>query len=565
MKRLVAFLFLCLAAPAFAAGEVVFMVNMNYSPEEMAAAKKAAQARGQEFVMVPPESDVRAGNDAGDARADLINELKKAKPGISETDQAAIASNALYYGTDGISDPALRRRLGSRVERYRALTLAVQETEGKRGTIKSQIQEKLRELKAAGKRVDSFLVSAHSDGATLSGETSYALEQTELSALKSAHPELFEVRHVLLLGCYTTTETSTMMWREHFPGASLIAGFEGRAPSRKRPAASNFITDVMAAADRLDKENMRRQEPLGRQAVTQALRALESVRITTSAIDYCTHRVEGIPGVKVSCDDQWLTFGAMVSEMDRRFLSTENPTENPPREVSGTVLRSFYNRLQALCPVENTSYPEDQKQSFKALREQMRDRTLRMIFWWNVHKNFGVYYERDINALSEEMKQLDINEPLPKLDGSLGRKEFLKQVYAVSNGFARKFRDFQGRYASVKDVGPDASDEERAAVKEKREAIEREYAKVQAASERFSQLFTPLVTMEAKGIPQQWVEPDAAFSMRRNGRDDTPTKPNEETDNAPAPTPPENGWEIDQAPAPGPTSHEAPPFVGDHI
>jgi hypothetical protein len=502
-----------LISPAHAAEKVMFMVNMNYSPEELAAARKVAQSRRQELVLIPPEEDIRAGDKSGTMRANLIKEIKRAK-GISDAEAGNILSTFFQYGPEGVADADIRRRFSEKAQKLKDTMISVIETEQKRGTIGQQINQKMAELKAAGKSVDTFIISAHSDGATLNGETSYMLDQASLGKLKSLHPELFsDPRHVMLLGCYTTTETSSLMWRELFPSVTMIAGFDGRAPSRKVAASANFITEVLGTADRLDRENMRRNDPLSAKAVRDALKGLESVRITASAIDYCTHRVEGLPGSKLNCDDQWITFTAMTQEIDRRFLNIEAPEEDPPRQSDGTVLRSYYNKIQGMCPPENSALvAADKKEEFKLARDELRDRVLRLLFWWNVQKNYGMFHQEKIKAFAEKLKSAGINEEIPKLDGNLGRKDFIKKIYQIINAIQAKDASIRAEYQSRKPLPEDADEAAKEQFRLETERLEKAYEENRKLMDSVSETYLPLMTLQKEGIPGNWIEPDTALS-----------------------------------------------------
>lgn len=517
MRRALWVLALLALAPQAYGADVLFMINMNYSPQEMEAAKKAAKARGQEFVMVPPESTVKDADRVGLLRNEITRQVKRLRPDWSEARTNAFFHELMSYGS-AAAEPDIRSKIGGKLDDYAKGAREMHRKELEElGLIHVQIQNKLQELKEAGKRVDSLVISAHSDGPNLTGETSYILTQLELKALKASNPEFFsDPRHVLLLGCYTNTETTNLIWRELFPGASLIAGFEGRAPLRIRPAASMFITDVLAAADQLDRANMERNEPLAEKTVRNALRKLESVRITYSAIDYCTHRVLGIPATNVRCDDQWLTLFALGQDIERMYFGYGGiPEKDPPRESSGTLLREYYNKLQTLCPIERAeNIMPHQRESYKQAREIYRDRTIRLIFWWNVQGNFSTYYGKELRRLTQELKAEGIESELPALNGETGRIEMLRKIQDLYGELHKKHRALSAQIHELPPPALEASEDEKKAYQEKRNLMIEGLSRLEELGYSLS-VYDPLIQLDAR-IPLNWVEPNVVLPPEQN-------------------------------------------------
>ncbi|WP_214679938.1 hypothetical protein, partial [Escherichia coli] len=89
------------------------------------------------------------------------------------------------------------------------------------------------------------ILSSHSDGSNLTGETSNRLSANEMVRLNQEEPELFgHARHVLLMGCYGMSRPHHEAWRHDlFPNASLLAGFGEKAPSRFDHTSAKFIRE----------------------------------------------------------------------------------------------------------------------------------------------------------------------------------------------------------------------------------------------------------------------------------------------------------------------------------
>ncbi|RZA00313.1 MAG: hypothetical protein EOP11_18460, partial [Proteobacteria bacterium] len=236
-------LFASLLGPTARAAEAMVMVNLNYSSEELAAARAVAQKRGQEFVVVPPEELIPLAEPLFKLRLKLEANVKRLRPDLNKSAISAIVNDFSRRGAASDKDPALTNALRDDVEASYRATADLAKYEAKLGSMEAQIKAKAAALRTRGVRVDSLIFSGHSDGANLTGESTVRLSAGEIDRLRGQEPQLFNApRHVLLLGCYNLTETNRERWRNDvFPNASLIAGFGVQAPSRWRENAIKYI------------------------------------------------------------------------------------------------------------------------------------------------------------------------------------------------------------------------------------------------------------------------------------------------------------------------------------
>jgi hypothetical protein len=516
---------LLLASSAAKGAEVVFMVNMNYSSNELKALKEVAKGRGQRVVMVPPESLIPEAEELFAKRTEMEKKVRKLRPNLTVSEARVQVADFMRKGLDSTRDPGLNQSLANEAMELHQRSLRLSDKERKLGSIEEQIAAKAAELEARGDTIDSLVFSAHSDGSNLSGETSNRLSSSDITRLNNDHPELFaNPRHVLLLGCYNMTDTNHFRWRHGlFRNASLIAGFGVRAPSRYRKESADYIRQVLATADKLDEKMADQGSPLSKDYVKQVFKSLAAVTGTQSVLDYCLQIIEGQPGSRsLSCEEQWTTFLAQAKMIKADYLDLRDMRKDPPQEDDNTELRTFYNTLQGTCPAkEAPQIPSDQWARAERYRTSIRESVIRLIYWWNVQKNFRTYFSHDLNELAEIFGEMGIEGGIPALDGTTSRVEFVRRYGQLRSALKRYEMDIENnRHSASRNASG------------RRELARREKL-LSAALSRFKYYY-PLYALEGEdtvgdedrtgaastlsrgGIPFHWIEPGAVLESRRS-------------------------------------------------
>jgi hypothetical protein len=423
------------SAAAHAKG-VVLMLNMNYSSAELKAVEEQAAARGQRVEMVPPKEMIADVETLFAKRNALQAELIKGFPNETKPRINSAVSGIMRKGSAWDGSAELVASLGSeRMDELAELTHKVFAQEEQKGSLYDQLRRKAAELKAKGDRVDTFVISSHSDGSNLTGETNNRLSADDLARLKHESPELFDSpRHVLLLGCYNLTAPNHKVWRyDLFPGASMLAGFGLRAPSRLDPTSSDFIRQTLSTGRKLDGEMAKAGRPLDPAYVDSVFKSLKTftTKDHPGVADYCFQMVEGQPDTFThDCDKQWEDLFLQKKKLED-YWSLRDPYRDPTTDGGGN-LRAFYNALQGACPAEDAkSLPQEEKKLAERFRVTMRELVIRLIYWWNVQHNFSTYYEREIRDMNASLNHEGIGE-MPKLDGTMSRVEF---VNAFNQGY----------------------------------------------------------------------------------------------------------------------------------
>jgi hypothetical protein len=438
-----AFLFILLLLPAQAfASAVVLMVNMNYSSSELKAAQDMAAARGQRVEMVPPQSMVATAEALFEERDHLQEKLETQFPEESPLTLKSAVAGIMREGSNWHANPAIARFVGSaQMDSLSSATLRFADMEKQNGEMIEQLRRKAIQLEARGDRVDSMILSSHSDGSNLTGETSLHLSANDLAHLREEQPAFFDnARHVLLLGCYNMTKPNHRAWRyDLFPHASMLAGFGIKAPSRYDDTSPNYIRQTMTRGQQLDERMAATGTPLDPGTLERAFKALDT--FTTDAhpgvIDYCYSVVEGKPGTWTrDCDTQWKDLYQKKAMM-HGYWSLVDPREDPPT-VSGGELRTFYNTLQGTCPAWEANSEKNDWQASERMRISLRENVIRLIFWWNVQHNFSTYYADDIAAMNRRLIAAGVRSTMPSLDGTSSRVDFVAAYRAADSELRAK-------------------------------------------------------------------------------------------------------------------------------
>jgi hypothetical protein len=523
LKPLLISMVLC---PAAFAKEAVVMVNMNYSSEELRAAREVANARGQEFHVVPPESLIPLAEPLYKLRIKLEARVKALRPDLGKQAVFAILSDFSRRGAASDKDPALTAALRDDVEQAFRATNQLAAIEKQQGSLESQIKAKAAELRKRGVPVDSLIFSGHSDGANLTGESTVRLSSAEIDRLRAQEPQLFSrPRHVLLLGCYNLTETNHERWRNDvFPNASLIAGFGVQAPSRWRENAIKYIGQVLNTADALDDKMIAQNSPLDARFITTALRKLSAVTGTQAVIDYCRNIVEGQPGAsKISCEEQWTSMMHQAELVTKEYLDLSTATSEPPEDPNGGTLRTFYTQLQNTCPAaKNPEIPDNEKAMAERYRASLQESAIRLINWANVQRNFQTYFADDIKEVTEYLAHLKIDARLPELDGTAGRLDFVRAHQGVERSINRALEDIRREKDGMRGGGSYA----------RRRELDYRETGLNAMKKRFLHLYRPLYVLRGEtslrlgsdatvetildkgGMPFSWIESATVLEKR---------------------------------------------------
>jgi hypothetical protein len=129
------------------------------------------------------------------------------------------------------------------------------------------LRSEIRQLANSGISIDTLIASGHDGGGSISGITGKINKYQIRDILQEEYvnrPDLLaNFNHIMLWGCYTTTENEVNFWKSNFSNLDMIAGFLGSGPTDDKLASSTIIRDLIKNSDRLtaldDEANVRRE------------------------------------------------------------------------------------------------------------------------------------------------------------------------------------------------------------------------------------------------------------------------------------------------------------------
>ena len=206
------------------------MIDFNGFTEEMVAAQKAAQARGEKLIIFPDFAKLRASTDPIQKQAYANTQQiqkQKCKWGIP-------SCKPLYDRMESIGE-----QMASTVQQN--------------GVSGSTVSKLLADLESKGTKLSSIIISGHDGNGSFAGEGG-DLSYADLKAAADKNPTVVDGVHSLLLwGCYSTTPASIeFKWKTSLPNLHAIVGFNGSAPFGDKPASSFYLTDFLKKEPNLE-------------------------------------------------------------------------------------------------------------------------------------------------------------------------------------------------------------------------------------------------------------------------------------------------------------------------
>lgn len=221
---------------------VVFL-NTNGSINEVNAARDAACRAGKGFVVLPENT------------ADMIRVYTNHRENLNEIFER-------YEDAETDEEREEIRNEYFEAERTYTRISADLERVGP-----ESLRSEIRSMAERGIAVDTLIASGHDGGGSISG-VSGGINKYEIRDILQQEyadrPDLLaQFNHVLLWGCYTTTEYEVNFWKSSFPDLDMIAGFLGSGPADDKLASSTIIRDLIRNSERLttldDEANVRRE------------------------------------------------------------------------------------------------------------------------------------------------------------------------------------------------------------------------------------------------------------------------------------------------------------------
>ena len=218
----------------------ILMLDLNNSRSEYAAAKRAAESRGEKVIRIPPitpELEKQFQTSSDQIWTSFVQKRSACEGDAPDADTCG-AATATYDAANND---------------YKKLVSTVPKVDGK------MLEQQLATLRTQGTKVSAMIVSGHDGDRDYGGVFSKDINsETIQNAFNKNKPVGDEMRALLLWGCYTGTVADYRdEWRDSFSNLNLIAGFDAMGPKGNRPSSAKYMQDILQKEKRLTEAKTR--------------------------------------------------------------------------------------------------------------------------------------------------------------------------------------------------------------------------------------------------------------------------------------------------------------------
>lgn len=431
MKAPLSLLLVLLAMSSVSRADVLF-IDVNYAKEEVEAAEKAAELRGEKLIVIP-----RLNKKLRETLAEAEKQLSEAKS--EETKVCPEGS------TDNAQCKAAKRAVDNASANLKKVEKSLPQLNAK--TLKGVLSL----LKKQGVQLSSVIISGH-DGNRLFYGRMGEISEREIEDAFKANREICEnMQSFYFWGCYTaTTDDFIRGWKSGCPNTSMIAGFSGQSPLSSRPISGTHLQQLMLKEAELletrDKEKLRK-----------IFNSLDGVNDLKSAVCLNRETIISKKGVRSIKDEVAACFNLDDKEKQRNFdlftcyREAREGCESVPKDLNRGPLRKVYDFFQetAHCPRAFDEY--NKRFPDKPLKWPITPYAVRrVLFDNNVRKNFEKLHKRELKDLNNLLDELGVEPSLRvrNLD-KMNRKQHLDMLRGLQRAFRsleRGARDSNGKW-----------------------------------------------------------------------------------------------------------------------
>lgn len=418
-----------LAAASAGHGEIVF-IDLNDNAKEIAAAQRAAEARGEELTIVstvtPEQQKIVSDARTAYSRA-LSTQTKSCAAGASDGCSVATAKAEKV-------DLDLRTTLQN-VPKMNAVALG----------------QAFAALKADGKEISTLIVSGHDGDRQLWGTYGDFDDNDLEKALLKNKPLGDTIKSFYVWGCYSATTDDFMHgWKRAFPATTMLAGFSGQAPLGSRPESGQMLEDL------LEKESQLRGEtdPEKLKEIFDSIRAMNDLNNPSLAV--CLDRKTVISrghGVRTVQDDinacsRRSTEETHWSTVYQCYLRGKPGCESIPSETDErSPLRQVYDYFQ------ETKHCDEVLRNLGRQREITASGVRRLLFDNTVRKNFEKLHKSELEAMNHLMDTLGLPAELRVRGlGKMSRKAYLDLLKGIKNQWNLRMEEQRADDGKVRDA-----------------------------------------------------------------------------------------------------------------
>ena len=363
--------------------KVILFVDTSDARADIEAVRKVACERGERLVVVPKKHA---------AYDQLIKRLAELEEVLGRCQQT---KNQSCLQEERALDKAYS---------------AFKNFKDKQPSIADQIRESLNELRKTNSKLVNFSISGHDGGGHFGGEKGN-FNRGEIADILQEFSEVDQTLSLLLLGCYTGVAKEVKEWRKIFPKVKLIGGYDGVAPRSTRPQGHAYIRDILLHEKKLLSEKDPNQVDA---RFKQLLPSLENLNSAIWVDPRCSSEGKGF------------YYG---SELGRTFKVLDiSMCEKGFDELSKVVPAYTMYSLGNLEPPSYTGPESELRKIYDLVRTYQScletepaigayrlgginpNSVFNLLFWHDLKKNFGEYYDEEMERLRPIVEGIDFSE-----------------------------------------------------------------------------------------------------------------------------------------------------------
>ena len=290
------------------------------------------------------------------------------------------------------------------------------------------LEKLVADISKGNAKITHLNFSGHDGGGNFGGAIS-AIGKEEVGEIFQKFPEQRDsVQSLLLLGCYTGVTAEIREWRDRFPKAKLIAGYDGKGPLGDRLAGHTYIRDI------LKKEQSIVREAEEKKLYSLLNNGIEHIRMLSAAIyvePFCASdnpssyyfraSKQGKQRFRSFDDTGCLKIIHKASEMRLRVTPYVTGEKDIPTNTSSSEMRELYNfaRENSHCFTKAEPSTEETADEVPQSEESDHpmgnpDQLMMLLFYHQFKINFARYYKDELAEMEKMIDQFDPTELLEK-------------------------------------------------------------------------------------------------------------------------------------------------------
>jgi hypothetical protein len=420
---------LCLASYLSIARADILFFDLNDNATELAAAERAAAARGEKLINVPLVDD------------ETKDKVREAQRAVDRADRA-VRMACSQQASPGDTCGAAKKTLDAQNRAYNAVASKIKPFGG------DELMSAISNIKKKNPDVSSIVISGHDGDREYWGTYGHFFDDDLEDALVANQPMGQNLRSLYLWGCNTgITDDFNRKWKRAFPASTMIAGFDGQAPLGSRAASSALLEDLMV------KENQLR-ETRDRDEIRDIFNSLSDVNGSNVAVCLNRETIASRKGVRSPEDDNQLCDSTNQNEIKYNEIFECYLEARPGCEVIAqatdetNILRRVYNYAQETkhCYFVNEKEHTERKLVPIEVRNLLFDNYIR--------KTFEHVYQSELEAFNALLAKLGFPPELRmKGIGEMSRGQYLARVRAIKNEWNNRARPLTDNEGRIRDAG----------------------------------------------------------------------------------------------------------------